>query len=199
MSDAHLVITPTGRGQDLYAAIALPATASTGEARRAARDMRRSASGDRLREACVAEVVLGDAAHRQVYDDLRARAAAAGLPLPAIAIVMPGVPLPPPPRVRARRWILDQGPKLVGAVGNAATITGRGLLTILKIAAIAALVILALVCVAKYAPPPKQNRYEYTPPRIPEYHYTPPPLDFKYTVPDYKLPRIDVTPYTGPK
>jgi len=199
MSDAHLVITPTGRGQDLYAAIALPATASTAEARRAARDMRRSATGDRLQEACVAEVVLGDAQHRQVYDDLRTRAAAAGVPLPGIGIAMPGVPLPPPPRVRARRWILDNGPKFLDTVGNAATITGRGVIAILKLTLVVALIIIAIIALAKLGAPGR-HRERYEIPKIPEYRYryTPPPIDFEYTVPDYKLPKLDVPIYTPP-
>jgi hypothetical protein len=199
-TDVHLVITPTARGQDLYAAIALPATVSCAVARRGARDMRRSAQGPRLEAACVAEVVLGDPAHRKTYDELRARAAAAGLPLPTIGAAMPAVGLPPPLRARMRIWGRDQLPRVTSELNKAFEITGRGLLLIFKITVIAALVILGIVCIARYAPPPRTKHYEvpeyhFTP--IPEYRFEPPVWNYeppKFEIPEIEVPDIDLTP-----
>jgi len=197
-TDVHLVITPTARGQDLYTAIALPSNVSCRDARRAARDMRRSAQGPRLEGACLAEVVLGEPAHRQAYDELRARAAAAGVPLPMIGASMPASTLPPPARVRFRKWAIVQAPKVRDELDKALTVTGRFTIGLIKALLAIALFVLAAYLLARYGGTGGRTRYD--PP--PRYEYRPPVIDFKipeYQVPKFEMPEIKVPRFDPPQ
>lgn len=175
-TDVHLVITPSPRGQDLYGWIALPSTASCREARRAARELRRSAQGPRLEAACLAELVLGDPARRRDYDALRARAAAAGVPMPVIGPAIAATPLGPSVEVQLRREL-----------GVLTAWLHRVFVVVLKVLIASVLVLAGIGLIVYFMPPP---RSKYEPIKIPHFDYR--PVDF--TIPEYVPPKLELEP-----